>query len=311
MIRRKTSWLITVAALFICWLASESCRNFKREEQEMPDTKKRGTIHVSADESFKPIIDEQVKVYESRFSDTHIIVSYKPEAECLRDLLNDSVRMIIATRKTSAGEKQTVEDSLKLALEELVLAYDAIAVIVHPNDIDSFFTMSEIKAILKGNFNKNLIPVFDGGKATSTIRFLIDSVLRGDTLTRNAKAASSSQEVVDYVARTPGTVGFIGVSWVGNKDDTMQRAFLKKVKMANLESAIQPGKYVLPFQVNIYDRNYPMVRDLVYILKEKHNGLGHAFGDFMAGDVGQLIFRRAYLEPARRNFLLREAELRK
>jgi phosphate transport system substrate-binding protein len=307
----KRRWIPGLTCLLVSCLILTACKNYEKEQRELSDTPWRGTIHVSADESFKPVIDEQVKVYESRRPDSHIIVDYKPEAECLQDMLTDSVRLIIATRKPSDAERNTVSDSLKIGLESLVMARDAIAVIVHPNSPDSFFTMSEIKAILRGNFSKNLIPVFDGAKATSTIRFLIDSVLKGDTLTPKAMAARSSEEVVNYIARTPGAVGFVGVSWVGNKEDTAQLGFMKKVKMANIESTYMPGKYVLPYQINIYDGNYPMVRDLVYILRERHKGLGHGFSDFMAGDVGQLIFRRAYLMPMRRDFLLREAVLRK
>ncbi len=307
MIRRWVSFFLFACA---CGLMMAGCKSYDEQERELPDTYKRGTIRVSADESFKPIIDAQVQVYESNYPGTKIIVDYKPEADCLRDLLVDSVRMVIATRKSSVGEKEAVSDSLKIGLEDLIVARDAVAVIVNPQSEDSFFTMNEIKAILRGNFNKNLIPVFDGVKATSTIRFIIDSILHGDTLTSKAMAARSSEEVIDYIAKTPGAVGFIGVSWVGNKDDAAQLGFLKKVKLVNIESAYLPGKYVLPYQVNIYDGNYPMVRDLVYILKERHKGLGHGFGDFMGGEKGQLIFKRAYLMPALRDFILRKAELR-
>ena len=164
--------------------------------------------------------------------------------------------------------------------------------------------------MLTRSFKKNLIPVFDGVKATSTIRFIIDSILRGDTLTPRAVAARSSAEVIDYIAKTPGTVGFIGVSWVADRNDTLQLSFLKKVKMCYLESAVVKDRYVLPLQVNIFDGNYPMVRDLVYILKERYKGVGYHFADFLAGDIGQLIFKRAYLMPVQRDFILRNARLR-
>jgi phosphate transport system substrate-binding protein len=52
-----------------------------------------------------------------------------------------------------------------------------------------------------------------------------------------------------------------------------------------------------------------MVRDLVYILKERHNGLGDGFADFLSGEIGQLIFKRAYLMPTQRKFLLRPVRL--
>ena len=291
-------------------LVISSCKSYRKQLDELPDNKYKGTIHVSADESFKPIIDEQVKVYQATYPGTKIIVHYKPEAECLKDLLVDSVRMIIVTRSYTNDEKDFVIDSLKLAPESMIIARDAITLIIHPQSNDTVFTMEDVRAVLKGRFTKNLIPVFDGVKATSTVRFIIDSVLHGDSLTPETMAARSSEGVIDYVAKTPDVVGFIGVSWIGNPEDTAQQSFLTKVKMIKIESTDMPGYYVVPTQANIYIKRYPMVRDLVYILKENYKGLGNGFADFMSGEIGQLIFRRAYLMPAQKNFGIRPVRLK-
>jgi len=288
---------------------STGCKSFMQKEKELPDTKNRGSINVSADESFKPIIDAMVKVYESNYPGTTIKVQYKPEADCLKDLQVDSVRMIIATRRYNENENDFIIDSLKIGPESMIVARDAIAVIVNPGSPYVQFSMKDIVEILKGRFSKNLIPVFDGVKATSTVRFIIDSVLRGDTLTHLAMAARSSEAVVDYVSKNANVVGFIGVSWIGNPEDTQQVSFLKKVRMVPIENTLVPGKFVLPSQANIFGKRYPMVRDLVYILKENHKGLGHGFADFMSGEIGQLIFRRAYLMPAQKNFGVRPVRI--
>ncbi|MDP9230898.1 MAG: substrate-binding domain-containing protein, partial [Bacteroidota bacterium] len=158
---------------------------------EPSDTRENGTIYISADESFKPVIDSQIKVYESSYPQTHIIVHYKPEAECLRDFGVDSIRMIIATRGYSESEKIFMEDSMKVIPKQLVIAYDAVAVIVNKQSTDTLLSMAEIKEILTGRYKKNLTPVFDGLHATSTIRFIIDSVLRNDQLSPKAQAAES------------------------------------------------------------------------------------------------------------------------
>lgn len=305
---RKNFLGIAAIVLGVCWIAG--CKSYKQQQDELPDNKDRGTIYVSADESFKPIIDEQVKIYEDRHPDTHIIVRYKPEAECLNDLETDSVRMVIVTRSFTTDEKAFLVDSLKVAPESIIIARDAIAVIVHPDAPDSLFTMTDIQAILRGRFNKKLIPVFDGVKATSTVRFIIDSVLHGDSLTPEAMAARSSEGVIDYVSKNPGVIGFVGISWIGNPEDSTQLSFLKKVRIASLESTDIPGAYVKAYQANIHKKRYPMVRDLVYILKENHKGLGHGFAYFMTGDIGQLIFQRAYLVPAQKSFNVRPVRLK-
>jgi len=285
-----------------------SCGNAS-DEQEQKDTIDSGTIYISADESFKPVIDSEIRVFEALHSAARIIPTYKPEAECVKDFGVDSIRMVIITRRPSEHEENFIVDSFRLAPQSLAIAKDAVAVIVNRNSPDTLFTMGEIKQILTGRFKENLIPIFDGTHATSTVRFVIDSVLRGDSLTSRTAAAQTSEGVIDYVSKNPGTVGFIGVSWIGNHEDTTQLSFLKKVRMAWLESTDKPGSYVLPWQANIYYERYPMIRELVYILKERKTGLGKGFANFLSGEQGQLIIKRAYLWPAQMNFNIRVTKL--
>lgn len=268
-----------------------------------------GIIHISCDESFKPVIDQQVKVYEDSYPKTKIIVHYKPEADCLRDLLVDSIRMVIATRGYSKREEMIIADSLKVSPSQETVAYDAIAVIVHPSAKQDMFSMSEVRELLSGKSKSGLVPVVDGTKATSTVRYMLDSVLKGEALGANVMAADSSAGVVDFISKTPNAVGFIGVSWIANTDDKQQAGFLKKVKVARLESTDSADHYVLPVQLFIYMRSYPMIRSLVYMLKEKNYGLGTGFANFMSKDRGQLIFKRAYIFPAIHPFYERNAEL--
>lgn len=286
-----------------------SC-NSASDEGENTESLRKGTVYISVDESFKPVIDLQVKVFESSYPEAKIIVQYKPEAECLKDFAVDSIRMVIATRGFSENEKAFIADSMGVNPSKLVIAYDAIAVIVNPKSTDTLFTMTEIKNLLLGKSKKKLLPVFDGVNATSTVRFVIDSVLNGQSLGTNVTAAKSSEEVIDYVSKTVNAVGFIGVSWVGNKEDTTQLSYLEKIKVAQIESSKEEGVYVSPAQYNIYYRRYPMVRDLVYVLKEQNTGVAHGFAYFLSGQRGQLIFKRSYLTPAQMQLNVRNASLR-
>ena len=278
-------------------------------EEEQTDTIDSGTIYISADESFKPVIDSEIRVFEALHPKAKVIPIYKPEAECVRDFSVDSIRMVIITRRFTEQEENFMVDSFKLAPKSLDIAKDAVAVIVSPSSSDTLFTMDEVRQILTATFRENLIPIFDGTHATSTVRFIIDSVLHGTPLTPKTMAAKSSEGVIDYVSKNPNTVGFIGVSWIGNHDDTAQLSFLKKIKIAWLESTDKPGNYVLPWQANIYYGRYPLIRDLFYILKERNTGLGKGFANFLSGEQGQLIFRRAYLWPTQMNFNIRVTKL--
>ena len=263
------------------------------------------------DESFKPVIDSQIQVFEATYPGTKIIAHYKPEAECFKDLIRDSIRLIIVTRGLTREEEKFYKDSIRYLPKWDKVANDAIALIVNNKSNDSLITLSKIKGLLEGSTGDNEKLVFDGLSATSTVRFAIDSILRGKAFSpKNVFAAKSSQEVIDYIAQNENAIGFVGVSWIGNKEDTAQLSFLKKVKIAAVQCDGCEGKpYVKPYQANIVTKRYPLVRGLYYILKENYSGLGSGFTDFLTYEKGQLIFWRAYLGPAKMRLTVREATL--
>ena len=275
------------------------------------DTPEKGVIHISVDESFKPVIDSQIQVFEALYPHAKIIAEYKPEAECFRDLIKDSTRMIIVTRGLTEQEEKFYKDSLKYGPTWDKVANDAVALVVNNKSKDTILTMEKIKGILDGTTGDKEIAVFDGLSATSTVRYAVDSVLKGKSFDpKKVFATKSSQEVINYVSSHDNAIGFVGVSWIGNKEDTAQLSFLKKVKIAAVECTKCDGKpLVKPYQANIMLKRYPLVRGLYYILKENYNGLGTGFANFMEYEKGQLIFRRAYLGPAKMNFSIRSATM--
>ena len=274
------------------------------------DTTRSGTIHVSADESFQPVIDSQVKVFMNQHPEAKIIVHYKPEAECLKDLADDTTRLVIVTRGLSDDEMLYYEDTLQFRPAFGVVAHDAIAVIVNNANKDSVFSVSDVRGMLSGRSGYRYQQVMDGISATSTVRFMLDSVLRGFPFAASVVAARSSEGVIDYVSKHPDAVGYIGVNWIGDRKDPQQLSFQRKVRIAALQCAnCEEEVYVKPYQANIALKRYPLRRDLYYILKENYSGLGRGFVNFMTGEKGQLIFKQAYLVPGRLALQVRRANI--
>jgi phosphate transport system substrate-binding protein len=287
--------------LFVLLLAAGSCTGDKKgKATAQEETLTSGIIHISVDESFRPVIDSQIKVFLSQFPKATIIAHYRPEAECFKDLLSDSIRMVITTRGLSEEEVNFYKDTLGYTPQYGKLASDAVAVVVNNNAKDSIFSMGDIRSMLNGTSGYKYKLVMDGLTATSTVRFMMDSVLRGQPFSDKVMAARTSEGVINYVAANPDAIGFVGVSWIGNREDSMQLSFQQKVRIANLQCGnCDKEVYVKPYQANIALKRYPMIRGLHYILKENYAGLGKGFANFLTHEKGQLIFRRAYLVPDR------------
>jgi phosphate transport system substrate-binding protein len=179
------------------------------------------------------------------------------------------------------------------------VATDAIAVIVNASSSDTLFTLKRLHDQLIGKLNRNQTIVFDGLNATSTVRFVVDSVLKGEKFdTSVVKAAKTSKDVLEYVAESKNAIGLVGINWIGNPESPEQVAMLKKVKIAYVECILcKDTPYVKPMQQSILTKRYPLVRGLYYINKENYNGLGTGFVNFLKNERGQLIFKRAYLGP--------------
>lgn len=287
--------IIFSLGFFILWFNLSGC---KSKTKDPYDSINGGTIHISVDESFKPVIEEQIQVFEKSFPGTHIIADYKTEADCIKDLFRDtSNRMIIVTRGLTAEEDQYFKDSLHYLPHWNEIASDAITVIVNSKNNDTLFTIDRLKKQLTGLSNRDQTVVFDGLNATSTVRYAMDSILRGQKFdTSIVRAVKNSQEVINYVAEHADAVGFVGISWIGNPEDSAQVNMLRKVKIAYVSCDVcKDSPYVKPMQMSILTKRYPLVRGLYYVLKENYDGLGTRFVNFMKNERGQLIFKRAYL----------------
>ena len=301
----KHSFLILAVLLFFA-----ACKGKGGGQVDDRDTPNEGTIRISVDESFKPVVEEQIKVHHSSFPNTHIIVSYKPEVECLKDLQNDSTRMILIARGLSKNESSIFESSLGYRPQFAILAYDAVAVIVNQKSADSVFSMNDLKEILSGKSKR--IAVMDGKNATSTVRFLKDSILKGGDFGTNVVASKNSDDVIDIVSKNENVVGFVGLSWVGDTYDPKQQENLKKIRLALVECVrcVEKGLFAKPSQATISYAQYPLPRPMYYILKENSAGLGTGFMNFMSLERGQLIFKRALLVPAKMNFKIRSGKIK-
>jgi phosphate transport system substrate-binding protein len=292
--------------LSICILAT-ACKTSSTTEQI--DTPSEGRIRISVEESFKPFIEQELKVFALSFPKANIEVAYKSEIECFKDLASDSTRMIIVTRGLNKKEQANYKDQLSYAPTFGILAYNAIAVVVNKKSKDSVFTMAELSTALSGKNNKQV--VMDGSNLTGVVRFLKDSLLHQTAFGKNVVSAKGSEEVISYIKDNPNAIGFVGMNWVGDNYDPKQMEDRKTLKMALVECTlcIEKGYYSQPSQSNISKGHYSLTLPIYYILKENAPGLGTGLLNFMSLERGQLIFQRAFLVPAKMGFKKRKGLL--
>ena len=103
---------IKKTVILFAFIIIASCNLKNNTKNTQYDTPTNGTIFISVDESFEPVINDEIQVYEASHPGTHIIAWYKPEAECFRDLQKDSTRLIIVSRGLSTEEIKFYRDKI-------------------------------------------------------------------------------------------------------------------------------------------------------------------------------------------------------
>lgn len=271
------------------------------------DTVNSGTIRIAADESFKPFLDEQIKVFKSSNPKANFIVTYKSEIECLKDFTSDSTRMIFITRGLDKREEASLKNHLGFTPTFGILAYNAIAILVHKDAKDSLFTMKDLSERLVGNNPQTV--VMDGNNLTGVVRFLKDSLVKQQAFGKNVVSTNGSAEVIEYIKTHPEAIGFVAMNWIGDSYDPKQVQDRKIVKTALLECTLctEKGLYAKPSQATISRGEYSLSLPIYFHLKENAPGLGSGLLNFMSLERGQLLFKRSFLVPAKMSFQKRNS----
>jgi phosphate transport system substrate-binding protein len=141
--------------------------------------------------------------------------------------------------------------------------------------------------------------LFDNEKS-GIAKYMADSICHGNFPTTHVSALSYNRDVIEYVATHPNVLGFIGTSWIGNKNDSLHLSFHKKIRVIAVSESdtATPENSYKPYQAYLLDHMYPLTRSVYTINAEPRNGLSTGFVSFVASDKGQRVILKSGIIPA-------------
>ena len=294
---------------FLCCALSlllASCGGQKKTDGE---TMYSGDNKIAVDESFKPIMEEELQVYRALTPEANVTPIYCSEVEAINLLLKDSVRLVIANRRLTENELASFH-ARKFFPESIRMAVSGIALITNPANTDSLLTVGQFRNILTGKITewKELYPqsklgklqvVFDNPNS-GLIHYAIDSICEGQKLASTLTALKSNEEVIDYVSKTPGAMGVIGANWIGNVSDSTRLSFNESVRVMAVSNSghATVANSFKPYQAYLALRQYPLTHDVFILVNDPRNGLPTGLMTFLTKDRGQRIILKSGLVPA-------------
>ncbi|TLV00178.1 substrate-binding domain-containing protein [Dyadobacter luticola] len=273
------------------------------------DNPRQGTITIASDESFKPLVNALTNAYEGIYPNAHFKIDYKPEQEAIRQLLNDSARIIFSTRQLNEKELEIIKRQ-KGSQKFQHIATDGLALVTTKANSDSLVTMAEIQGIfegkikdwsqLKGGNQKGLITlVFDNANA-SNLNFVLHKFNITNIQGLRIISAGSNEKVIEDVRKDPLHLGFIGVNWISDGHSLASEELSQGINVLGVSKKMNPDSltdYIQPFQGGLEFKRYPLYRDVYILSREGYSGLGGGLMTYIARDVGGLIIQKMGLLP--------------
>ena len=237
--------------------------------------------------------------YQSEHPDVSISVTGGGSGTGIAALINGTVDIANASRQIKTEE---IEEAQSNGVDpvEFVIARDAIAVIVNPENPVDELTLEQISDIYSGKID-NWSEV--GGEDRPIVRlsretnsgthvYFLETVLRlgqsdNDTLfSRDTLLLPSSEGIIAEVRQNPNAIGYDGLGYV--PDD------LKMVAIAEKAG----GDYVLPSIETVNDATYPIARDLYMYTAGEPTGTVKIYLDWIiTSDDAQNIVKELGFVP--------------
>ena len=243
-----------------------------------PITYQKAASIFAADESFYPILDEELYYFTAQTLDS-ITPLYINEQDAVKKLMRLETWLAFTTRDFTPKERQNLIDR-KYMPRAIPIAYDGLAIIVNNANPDSCITVNDFARVLKGEVSKwnELYP------------------------------HQTSAAVIDYVEKHENALGIIGSNWLNDKRDTTNVTFKKNISVMGVSKMKTAEKYNSwkPYQFYLYNGNYPLRRTIYALLNDTRNGVPSGFTHFIQLPRGQKIILRAGLLPRTANMNVRD-----
>jgi phosphate transport system substrate-binding protein len=295
----KTKLILLGATVMAVTILGSCKRKHPQQQAAAPtDTQISGTVAIAADESFQPILDQELFVFKGLYTEAKPRVKYGTENAVLNSLLSDSVRVAIMARELNADEVKVLANRT-LRPEAYCFAIDAVVLIVNNASNDTTMTVREIKDMLNGRAKQDANIVFDNPNS-SLVRYLKDFSGNKDLKQKNIFALKTNKDVITYVSQHPNAIGIVGFGWLVEPDADYEQAAnnVKVVAVKDESNKKAPNEFFKPSQSTLALKEYPLSRRL-YMINCTGNptGLGTGFENFLTSQRGQRIILKSGLLP--------------
>ena len=208
-------------------------------------------------------------------------------------LLDQTTDIAMASRAIKFSEKMKIKSAGE-DVAEIVVAYDALAVVAHPSNPVKQLTRQQLEDIFRGKITNwkqvggddRKIVVYSRETSSGTYEFFKESVLKNKNYMASSLSIPATGAIIQSVSQTKGAIGYVGLAYVSPRVKTLSVSY--------------DGKhYAAPTVENATNKTYPIVRPLYYYYNVKKKAEIDPLIQYILSPDGQDIIKKSGYIPVK------------
>jgi len=235
---------------------------------------------VAGSTSVQPFADRWAEVYMNKYPGRIVNVQGGGSSAGIQAARSGAADIGTSSRELKPEEKD---------LNEIVVARDGLAVIIHPTNKIKSLSLEEVKQVFSGNVRTwksfggkdKTINVVTREEGSGTRGAFQEMVMGKARIFKGAIVEDSNGTVREIVAGDPDSIGYISLGLVN-----------ERVKALELDG-------VLASEENILKKQYKLVRPFLFVTNGPASAEAKHFIDFVLSEEGQQLVRKEGLITVR------------
>ena len=249
---------------------------------------------IKGSDTVLPVAQQTAERFMNQHPDTRVTVTGGGTGVGISALLDNTTDIAMASRPIKFSEKMKIKSAGE-DVAEIVVAYDALAVVAHPSNPVKQLTRQQLEDIFRGKITNwkqvggddRKIVVYSRETSSGTYEFFKESVLKNKNYMASSLSMPATGAIIQSVSQTKGAIGYVGLAYV-NKDVKALHVSYDACK-----------SFVEPSFANAKNKTYPIVRPLFYYYEAKTEGRVKPFIDYVLSAEGQETVKKVGYIPVK------------
>jgi phosphate transport system substrate-binding protein len=275
---------VTKLFLILPLIGMLSCGKAKSDDKGAEGSAAEVSVTIKGSDTVLPLAQKEAEELMKTNSDVSVTVVGGGSGVGITAMIDGTTDIAMASRDLKTEEKMKFADK-GIDVEVVIIAFDALTVIVNPANSVSQLTREQLEKIFTGTIKNwkevggadEKIVAYSRESSSGTYEFFKDEVMDRKNYATDILNLPATGAIVQAVGQTKGAIGYIGLAYEN-----------KEVKQ--LAVSYDQGKtFIEPSLTTAKDKTYPISRPLFYMFDKKSTAKVKTIVDYALSAEGQKI----------------------